>query len=620
MKKLTLLLLIMLSINSIAQNNYFEKKLLWHFFQDAWIVDTYKDGYIISGRMITNNTNDTYVKSYLAFLNQLGDTTQVIEYARPNTDVFVEDLLQNNVGFCFLVSVDVNPDEGAEDHSLFIQTDTLGNFLNEHIISDTLHFNVLEKMVKTPEDGGYLAVGRIRAISSEGHKPYIVKLNSNGEKQWEKIINDYDPFTDNLFWDIVRTENGEYYTCGVNILVDDEIAKILLAKIDPTNGSIIEDWNYDIDAFSPNNQSYCGGMKLIALDDGGLLIGGQSEGILRTGILMRLNSNKDTVWVNHNVLNDCGPRKLLYLPTDSSFVTTGCATVLYPEVSNGVQVELSKVSSSGALLWKRHYGVDGYDDYAWDMISTPDGGFMVVGRSYSFFWQQVPIYLLKTNCMGLLTLPQASFVTQIDTGALRASFYNTSQFVYPDSIDGGHYLWHFGDGATSTQANPTHTYTQGGNYTVTLTAVVCSDTSVFVQEVSTWAVGIDVSPQPHASPQPPPKEGELQNLFSITPNPANGYLTITQIATSLPHSLLPPPSLPHSLLPPPSEGAGGGYEFVLYNMLGQSIIKIPLLTGGAGVVSTQVSLANIPTGVYLYQIINNNKNQTLQYGKVSIIH
>ncbi|MBK9460594.1 MAG: PKD domain-containing protein [Sphingobacteriales bacterium] len=119
---------------------------------------------------------------------------------------------------------------------------------------------------------------------------------------------------------------------------------------------------------------------------------------------------------------------------------------------------------------------------------------MVVGRSYSFFWQQTPIYLLKTNCMGLLTQPQAAFAAQMDTAALRITLQNLSQFVYPDSIDGGHYLWDFGDGATSTQINPTHTYAQGGNYTVTLTAVVCSDTSVFVQEVSTWGGGHTSSP------------------------------------------------------------------------------------------------------------------------------
>ncbi len=43
------------------------------------------------------------------------------------------------------------------------------------------------------------------------------------------------------------------------------------------------------------------------------------------------------------------------------------------------------------------------------------------------------------------------------------------------------YLWQFGDGGTSTQANPTHTYTAAGNYTVqliTTTQAGCRDTLV----------------------------------------------------------------------------------------------------------------------------------------------
>ena len=38
------------------------------------------------------------------------------------------------------------------------------------------------------------------------------------------------------------------------------------------------------------------------------------------------------------------------------------------------------------------------------------------------------------------------------------------------SLNATSYLWNFGDGATSSSTNPTHTYAAGGNYNVTLTA------------------------------------------------------------------------------------------------------------------------------------------------------
>jgi PKD repeat protein/Zn-dependent protease len=62
--------------------------------------------------------------------------------------------------------------------------------------------------------------------------------------------------------------------------------------------------------------------------------------------------------------------------------------------------------------------------------------------------------------------PAADFYTSIQTGStpLRTSFFDRSEGTLPLQ-----YLWNFGDGTTSPERNPTHTYTANGNYTVTLT-------------------------------------------------------------------------------------------------------------------------------------------------------
>lgn len=60
--------------------------------------------------------------------------------------------------------------------------------------------------------------------------------------------------------------------------------------------------------------------------------------------------------------------------------------------------------------------------------------------------------------------PIASFQFEIDeTNFLQVTFTNFSQ-------NANSYSWDFGDDNTSTEDNPTHTYEEGGTYTVTLTA------------------------------------------------------------------------------------------------------------------------------------------------------
>jgi PKD repeat protein len=64
--------------------------------------------------------------------------------------------------------------------------------------------------------------------------------------------------------------------------------------------------------------------------------------------------------------------------------------------------------------------------------------------------------------------PVANFTGNPTAGfaPLSVSFTNTSTGYYTSC------LWHFGDGQTSTQHHPNHTYAQGGIFSVTLTVSV----------------------------------------------------------------------------------------------------------------------------------------------------
>lgn len=70
------------------------------------------------------------------------------------------------------------------------------------------------------------------------------------------------------------------------------------------------------------------------------------------------------------------------------------------------------------------------------------------------------------NILRIRFVGAADFATSNSTGSppLRVSFTDTSTIPQPSG-----WLWDFGDGATSTERNPTHTYATAGNFTVRLT-------------------------------------------------------------------------------------------------------------------------------------------------------
>lgn len=114
------------------------------------------------------------------------------------------------------------------------------------------------------------------------------------------------------------------------------------------------------------------------------------------------------------------------------------------------------------------------DEVTYSLLKLTDGSTdtLIVEASYYFqqgdpsyggYWRYVLVHYDDPNDEPPIPspLPTAGF-TYIPDG-LTVTFDNTS--IFADS-----YLWAFGDGATSSEISPVHTYAANGSYTVTLTA------------------------------------------------------------------------------------------------------------------------------------------------------
>ena len=180
-------------------------------------------------------------------------------------------------------------------------------------------------------------------------------------------------------------------------------------------------------------------------------------------------------YVTLTVSNECGTStKNIFVNTAptadfSGSPTTGCAPLT---------VQFTNESSSNAITfnWQFPGGTPSTSNQQNPVvIYTLSGTHSVTLTATNAVGSNT---VTKTGYITVQSIPAASFTKAIN--GLTVTFTNTSNGA-------SSYQWSFGDGNTSSETNPTHTYDTGGNYTVTLTATNdCGSTSA-TQMISVFA-------------------------------------------------------------------------------------------------------------------------------------
>jgi PKD repeat protein len=155
--------------------------------------------------------------------------------------------------------------------------------------------------------------------------------------------------------------------------------------------------------------------------------------------------------------------------TDYEFVDTGLPVSLYASQSIGLEVSFSNESSHSTT-------------YIWDF---GDGNTSDL---------DAPVHLFTAKGEYTVTLTASdnnnatnTYSSVLEVGFPMAGFTyvgNQGTVVFTNSSNNAtSYLWDFGDGATSTEENPTHIFASGGNYKVTLTAIDGIDENILESDV-----------------------------------------------------------------------------------------------------------------------------------------
>jgi hypothetical protein len=147
----------------------------------------------------------------------------------------------------------------------------------------------------------------------------------------------------------------------------------------------------------------------------------------------------------------------------------------------------------------------------------------------------------------------------------------TVQFLN-NSTNASSYSWNFGDGNTSTSANPSHTYATGGDFTVVLTATNGDCSNTFTINLTSVAVSENVA---------------FEDLM-VFPNPTENELNIQF-----------------------SYFDSGIMNAKIFNIAGQ-IVSAEAFAVNAGNMFHTIDTSNLENGVYFVNLSNNTSNITIR--------
>src|SRR2546421_2163650 len=249
-------------------------------------------------------------------------------------------------------------------------------------------------------DGGYVVAGYTFAPASS-YNPFVVKLSSTGQIQWQHIF--VDPNSQySAAYAVRQTPDGGYVVLGeltYYVSASYAEAQILVFKLDST-GTLV--WQH---VYAIGTDSYAETLGLTS--DGGSILGGlvsisTATSSNSSGLLLKLDSTGSPqfakTYAPSGSISDLAITGVQQT-SDGGYAFSGYyfQNTVYDE-----RAWLVKTDSTGKVQWDRTYGADVQYSYRkfYSFQQTSDGGFIAAGSTNQFSGGDSSLWLVKTDSNG----------------------------------------------------------------------------------------------------------------------------------------------------------------------------------------------------------------------------
>jgi hypothetical protein len=276
---------------------------------------------------------------------------------------------------------------GDDFNMLLVKTDPNGTKQWDRVMVGPKSKKMI-KCVHQTSDGGYILAGGI----SFGGRPWdflLVKTDSKGGFQWERNIGQakYDDFANS----VQQTSDGGYILAGESNAHGDTASDydFRLLKTDFEGYPV---WDRYIDA---GNVEVAKSVQQTS-DGGYILVGETYGGGSGDAWLVKTHSNGKVDWSKTFGGTDYDDANSVQQTSDGGYILAG-DTRSYG--AGGRDFWLVKTDSNGNEQWNKTFGGTDWD-WANSVQQTSDGGYILVGETYSYGAGSIDAWLVKTNSNG----------------------------------------------------------------------------------------------------------------------------------------------------------------------------------------------------------------------------
>ncbi|HSE43384.1 MAG TPA: hypothetical protein VLH08_21675, partial [Acidobacteriota bacterium] len=236
--------------------------------------------------------------------------------------------------------------------------------------------------VREVADGGFVIAGVYESGSiSNG---WIIKLNSSGTLQWQKII----PGNSNLVAkSIQQTNDGGYIVGGTaDIGLNNEL---WLTKLD-SSGNI--QWQKAYGGSDPFDQL----SSMQQTVDGGFILAGTTRSFGQGSfdyLVIRLDSAGNIQWQKSYGTSATEVANAVQQTTDGGYIVIGSQEITFGTDQDGLAL---KLDSTGNIQWQKNYGGP-HREFLLDADTTLDNSYILTG-----LYSDSSLWLAKIDSSGIL--------------------------------------------------------------------------------------------------------------------------------------------------------------------------------------------------------------------------